>query len=118
MLVEAKKMAVFIFGMLMLLLLNLLPLVGTFLYAATTLLLTLSFLAWEYLSFVHERKQLDFSGQYRYLLKRKALLLGFACGVMTLLAIPFIQLLCIPLAVIGATMLWCEERRGEAPSPG
>ncbi len=36
-------------------------------------------------------------------------MLGYACGVMALLAIPFIQLLCIPLAVIAVTRLWCEE---------
>jgi hypothetical protein len=28
---------------------------------------------------------------------------------MAILAIPFFQLLCIPLAVIGVTRLWCEE---------
>ncbi len=28
---------------------------------------------------------------------------------MALLTIPFFQLFCIPLAVIGATRLWCEE---------
>lgn len=112
-LVEAKKMAVFVLGMLLLLLLNLLPLVGTFLYAASTLLLTLVFLAWEYLSFVHERKQLNFSTQYQYLKKRKLLLLGFASGVLALLAIPFMQLFCIPLAVIAATLLWCEEQQPE-----
>ena len=36
-------------------------------------------------------------------------MLGFSCGVMAMLAIPFFQLLCIPLAVIGATRIWCEE---------
>ena len=36
-------------------------------------------------------------------------MLGFSCGVMAILAIPFFQLLCIPLAVIGVTRLWCEE---------
>jgi CysZ protein len=110
-LVEAKKMAVFILCMVLLLLLNLLPLVGTFLYAASTLLLTLFFLAWEYLSFVHERKQFNFSIQYQYLKERKLLLLGFATGVLALLAIPLMQLFCIPLAVIAATLLWCEEQQ-------
>lgn len=109
--VEAKKMAVFILGMVLLLLLNLLPLVGTFLYAVSTLLLTLFFLAWEYLSFVHERKQWDFSMQYQYLKDRKLLLLGFSTGVLALLAIPLMQLFCIPLAVIAATLLWCDEQQ-------
>ena len=110
-LVEAKKMAIFILGMVLLLLFNLLPLVGTFLYAVSTLLLTLFFLAWEYLSFVHERKQLNFSKQYQYLKDRKLLLLGFSTGVLALLAIPLMQLFCIPLAVIAATLLWCEEQQ-------
>jgi CysZ protein len=112
MMVEAKKMLIFILGMVLLLLLNLLPLVGTFLYAASTLVLTLFFLAWEYLSFVHERKQMGFSQQWRYLMDRKMLLLGFATGVLALLAIPFLQLLCIPFAVIAATLLCCDEQAG------
>lgn len=111
-LVEAKKMLIFVLCMVLLLLFNLLPLVGTFLYAVSTLALTLFFLAWEYLSFVHERKQMDFSRQWRYLMDRKILLLGFATGVLALLAIPFLQLLCIPFAVIAATLLWCEEQAG------
>lgn len=110
--VEAKKMTVFILGMVLLLLLNLLPLVGTFLYAASTLFVTLFFLAWEYLSFVHERKKLNFSSQYSYLKQRKILLLGFATGVLAVLAIPLLQLFCIPLAVIAATLLWCDEQSG------
>jgi CysZ protein len=111
-LVEIKKMLVFVGGMLALLLLNLVPLVGSSVYALCSLLLTLFFLAWEYLGFVHERKRLDFAGQRRYLLDHKALLLGFSSGVMVLLAIPFLQLLCIPVAVTGATLLWCEEQAG------
>lgn len=111
-LVEIKKLLVFVGAMLALLLLNLVPLVGSSLYAVCSLLLTLFFLAWEYLGFVHERKRLDFAGQRRYLLGRKALLLGFASAVLVLLAIPFLQLLCIPVAVAGATLLWCEEQEG------
>ncbi|ABA88274.1 CysZ protein [Syntrophotalea carbinolica DSM 2380] len=110
--VEAKKMLLFILVMALLLLLNLLPVVGTFLYAVCTLGLTLFFLAWEYLSFVHERKPMNFSRQWHYLMKRKTLLLGFSTGVLALLAIPFLQLLCIPFAVVAATLLWCEEQAG------
>lgn len=111
--VEARKMLGFVLAMVLLLLFNLLPGIGSVLYAVGSLLLTLVFLAWEYLSFVHERKQLNFSMQYGYLRERKLLLLGFATGVLALLAIPFVQLLCIPLAVIAATMLWCEDQAGQ-----
>lgn len=50
-----------------------------------------------------------FREQKDYIFARKFLMLGFSCGVMTILAIPFFQLLCIPLAVMGITCLWCEE---------
>jgi CysZ protein len=108
-LVEIRKMAVFVLAMAALLLLNLLPLVGSLLYGFLSILLTLFFLAWEYLGFVHERKRHTFREQRQYLMLRKGLVLGFAAGVLLMLAIPFMQLFCIPVAVVGATLLWCEE---------
>jgi len=106
--VESKKMVLFVLGMLLLLLLNLVPALGTFLYALLSVLLTLFFLAVEYTGFVFSRHRLDFRTQRRYIFSRKALLLGFATGVLALLAIPFLQLLCIPAAVAGATLL-CND---------
>ncbi len=123
-LVEIRKMAIFVLAMAALLLLNLLPLVGSLLYGFLSVLLTLFFLAWEYLGFVHERKRHTFREQRRYLMRRKGLVLGFASGVLLMLAIPFMQLFCIPLAVVGATLLWCEEldesplRLGNRGEPG
>lgn len=108
-LMEGKKMWVFVAVMLLILPLNLLPVIGNALYALLATGLTLFFLCFEYLGFVMVRKGRFFSAQKQYILARKFLMLGYACGVMTLLAIPFLQLLCIPLAVIGATRLWCEE---------
>lgn len=111
-LVELKKMSLFVVAMLGLLLLNLLPGVGNLIYGVLSVLLTLFFLAWEYLAFIHERKKHDFRQQRRYLMERKLLVLGFASGVLLMLAIPFMQLACIPIAVAGATLLWCEEQVG------
>ena len=111
-LVELRKMAFFVLAMLGLLLLNLLPVIGTLLYGVLSVLLTLFFLGWEYLGFVQERKRASFGEQRRYLLQRKWLVSGFSCGVLLLLAIPFLQLLCIPMAVVGATLLWCEDAAG------
>ena len=111
-LVELKKMSLFVVAMLLLLLLNLLPVVGNLLYGVLSILLTLFFLAWEYFAFVHERKSRDFRYQRQYLMQRKPLILGFASGVLLMLAIPFLQLICIPVAVAGATLLWCEDKVG------
>lgn len=108
-LMEAKKIWLFVVVMVLILPLNLLPGVGNSIYTLLVVSLTLFFLCFEYLGFVLVRKRLFFREQKRYILARKFLMLGFSCGVMALLAIPFFQLLCIPLAVIGATSLWCEE---------
>ena len=106
---EAKKMSVFVVIMLLILPLNLLPGIGSGIYTVLAVSLTLFFLSFEYLGFVMVRKRKFFSEQKSYIFARKFLMLGFSCGVMALLLIPFFQMLCIPLAVIGVTRLWCEE---------
>ncbi len=108
MLVEVRKMAVFVGCMLLLLLINLLPGIGSALYAVLAPLLTLFFLVIEYMAFVLMRKQLNFARQRRYTFKRPLLMAGFGCSVFCLLAVPFVQFFCIPLAVVGATLLWCD----------
>lgn len=109
MLMEAKKMSLFVVVMLLILPLNLIPGLGNSAYTVLAVGLTLFFLCFEYLGFVLVRKRQFFREQKSYIFARKFLMLGFSCGVMALLAIPFAQLLCIPLAVIGITRLWCEE---------
>ncbi|MCF6238128.1 MAG: EI24 domain-containing protein [Candidatus Marinimicrobia bacterium] len=108
-LMEAKKMSIFIVVMVLILPLNLLPGIGNSIYTLLAVCLTLFFLCFEYLGFVLVRKRQFFREQKNYILARKFLMLGFSCGVMAILTIPFFQLFCIPLAVIGATRLWCEE---------
>lgn len=108
-LMEAKKMWVFVVVMILILPLNLLPGLGNSIYTVLAVSLTLFFLCFEYLGFVLVRKRQFFREQKNYIFARKFLMLGFSCGVMAMLAIPFFQLLCIPLAVIGATRIWCEE---------
>jgi CysZ protein len=106
---EVKKIWIFVVVMILILPLNLLPGIGNMVYTVLAVGLTLFFLCFEYLSFVMVRKRQFFKGQKNFIFNRKFLMLGFACGVMALLAIPFMQLLCIPLAVIAVTRLWCEE---------
>ena len=97
--------------MLDLLRLNLLPVAGSALYAVLSLLWTLFFLAVEYLGYAMTRRRFSFGAQRRFVMARPAVMAGFGCGVLTVLAIPFLQLFCIPVAVSGATLLWCEEQR-------
>ncbi|MFK5926187.1 MAG: EI24 domain-containing protein [Desulfuromusa sp.] len=106
--VEIKKMVVFVVAMALLFGLNFIPVIGSLIYAVLAPAFTLFFLAVEYMAFVLMRKQLCFAAQRRYIFKRPILLLGYACGVFCMLAIPFVQFFCIPLAVVGATLLWCD----------
>lgn len=111
--VEVKKLSVFIICMLLLFSINLVPGIGSLIYAVLAPIFTLFFLAVEYLAFVLMRKQLTFKEQRRYITGRPVLMAGFACGIFCLLAIPFVQFFCIPLAVVGATLLWCDFPREE-----
>jgi CysZ protein len=108
MLIELKKQLFFIVGMILLLLMNLLPWFGPLAYAVLAPLFTLFFLVIEYLSFVLMRKQVGFDQQRSYVFGRPLLMAGFGCAVFCLLAIPLLQFFCIPLAVSGATLLWCD----------
>lgn len=108
MLTELKKQLFFIVGMILLLLMNLLPGFGAMAYAVLAPIFTLFFLVIEYFSFVLMRKQVRFGQQRRYVFGHPLLMAGFGCAVFCLLAIPLLQFFCIPLAVSGATLLWCD----------
>lgn len=81
------------------------PLVGQIIVACVTFLL----LAFEYLDLPLSRRRLKFREKRRILWKHKFGMLGFgtACGL--LLAIPFINVLSIPLSVIAGTLFYCER---------
>ncbi len=114
---ESKKISLFVLGMALLLLLNLIPGIGTLIYAVLSVLFTLFFLVVEYTGYVFSRKQLAFGEQRRFIFNRKFLSLGFGVGVFCTLAIPFFQFFCIPIAVVGATLLWVDTESRPADRP-
>lgn len=105
---EGKKILFFVFGMVLLLLLNLIPVFGSLLYPVLSFLLTTFFLAVEYTGYIFSRKRLTYKDQRRFIFSRPALFFGFGTGLLCLLAIPFLQFLCIPLGVVGAMQLYAE----------
>ena len=109
--VEIKKLTVFVVGMMLLFGLNFIPGIGSVMYAVLAPIFTIFFLVVEYLAFVLMRKQLSFAEQRRYIFKHPILMFGYGCGVFCMLAVPFVQFFCIPLAVVGATLLWCDFPR-------
>jgi CysZ protein len=106
--VELKKLVIFAGCMLALFAINFIPGIGSLIYAVLAPILTLFFLVVEYLAFVLMRKHMSFHQQRRYIFRHPVMMTGFACAVFCLLAVPFLQFFCIPLAVVGATLLWCD----------
>ena len=102
---ESKKIIIFVILMLLLLPLNLIP-GGTLPYSVLSVLLTIFFLVVEYTGYVFNRKHLTFRDQRHFIFSQKFLMIGFGTGIMGMLAVPFLQFLCIPFGVVGATQLW------------
>lgn len=107
---EAKKIGVFLLGMLVLLLLHLLPLLGAMLYPILSVAWTAFFLVMEYTGYVFARKGLSFKAQRQIVYRNAALMAGFGLGLVCILAVPFLQFFCIPLGVVGAVRLLAEAK--------
>lgn len=103
--VEIKKIFFFVGGMVLLLPLHFLPGVGTLLYGAFSLAWTIFFLVVEYAGYSLTRNRFTFAAQRRLILAQAPLLLGFGSALFCLLLIPLLQFFCIPLGVVGATLL-------------
>lgn len=105
---ESKKMVVFIGAMICLLPFYFIPVVGMMIHSVLSFLLISFFLVIEYTGYYFGRRNTTFQGQRRFVFSHKLLSAGFGVGTFCLLAIPLIQMFCIPLGVIGATCL-CYE---------
>jgi len=111
---EVLKIAVFIGGLLLLLLLMLLPAVGPLIYSLLSMIWTALFLVVDYTSFIFSRRQLSFRDQRLFLRQRRLAALGFGLGSLCLLAIPLLQFFTIPLGVIGAVQFWNDQVKLDA----
>jgi len=107
---ETRKILLFVLVMVLLLLLNLIPVVGSLLYPILSAGLTIFFLVVEYTGYTFTRKHLSFKDQRRYISQNKSLLFGFGTGLLLVLAIPLFQFLCIPLGVVGGTRICFDAK--------
>ena len=114
---ESVKMIIFVVLMVLLLPLNLIP-GGTLPYSVLSVMLTIFFLVVEYTGYVFSRKHLTFRDQRHFIFSRKFLMMGFGSGVLSVLAVPFLQFFCIPLGVVGATQLWHDLAGNETTKLG
>jgi len=111
------KLLIYVGGLLALLLLNLLPLIGSALYGALVIVYTLFFLGWEYFDYSMERWKFTFGVKVKTSFRHASVFIGFGAGASLMLFVPIINLAAIPLCVIGATLLFCDLKRGGTLSP-
>lgn len=102
--------------MLPLLLVNLVPALGSALYLVLSWGVTAFFLAREMLDGVTSRRRMSLLAKLRLVRQHLALMLGFGVAMNVLLWIPLVNFLCLPIGVVGGTLLYVElERAGLAP---
>lgn len=103
--------------MLPLLALNLLPAVGSVLSMVLSWAVTGAFLAREMLDGVTSRRRMSLGAKVRLVRTHLALMEGFGVAMNLMLWVPLLNFLCLPIGVVGATLLYCDlEKAGQAPS--
>lgn len=110
---EIKKLGMLIGIQLALLLLNLLPGIGTAIYVVLSPTFVVFFLAFEYLDFTLSRKRMPFKEKWRLIWKHKAPCVGMGLAFFFTTVVPFVNFFVLPAAVTSATLLYVEIAPGE-----
>jgi CysZ protein len=111
------SLAIYLFCMAPLLLLNLIPGLGSVLFTVASWTLTAFFLAREMLDGATSRRRMSFKAKLELVNRHRPLMGGFGFAQNLLLWIPLANFVCLPIGVIGGTLLYIElERAGLAPS--
>jgi CysZ protein len=113
---ESKRLALYAAVMLGLLVLNLVPGLGSLAYGVLAWLTTCFFLAGEFLDFPLERRGWSLLAKMRYVLGLRLTGLGFGLAVFALGVVPVVNLALLPLAAVGGTLLYLERPPRSGPS--
>ena len=113
---ECRKIVYYLPRLLALLLLTLIPVVNL---VASPLLLAFGvwMMAVQYIDYQADNDQVGFMDMLRWMRGRRALSLGFGLPVYVGMLIPLVNLLVMPSAVAGSTLLWVREGPGLRPVP-
>lgn len=107
---ELRKIGYYLPRLLILLLLSFIPLVNL---VASPLLLIFGvwMMAVQYIDFQADNDQVSFIDMLRWMRGKRMVSLGFGLPVYVGMLIPLVNLLVMPSAVAGSTLLWVRERR-------
>ena len=113
---ECRKIVYYLPRLLALLLLTLVPVVNL---VASPLLLAFGvwMMAVQYIDYQADNDQVGFMDMLRWMRGRRGLSLGFGLPVYIGMLIPLVNLLVMPSAVAGSTLLWVREGPGLRPVP-
>lgn len=102
---NAVKLLVFIIAIYLILFpLNLIPLVGSVIYAALSAFVSFALLGWEFLDFTWDRWRWTFKDKKSFVKKNLVSVAALGFSISILLVIPVINLALMPAAACGATV--------------
>ncbi len=112
---EIKRIFLYLSLMIPLLLLNLIPAVGTVIYGAIFGVVTLLFLAFDFVDHPLGRRRIPFREKRKFIIKHFSSMIGFGAGVFIFLLVPIVNFIVLPLNAVGGTILFSEieHRYGE-----
>jgi len=96
------------------LVLLLIPVLGGILYPCACALISALLLAYEYLGYPMDRRKFSWQQKGEFVRSRFGPILGFGLGVLVSASIPVINLLFIPIAAVGGTLLFLDLNRGDS----
>ncbi len=113
-----RILGVYIFLQILLLPLWLIPGIGAPLFSVASMLLSAYMLSYEYLGYPLDRRRYSFKEKRRFLKDRLRPNLGFGLGCLALASIPLVNILLIPAAVAGGTLLYLDLNPTDTRDPG
>lgn len=114
---EIKKWTVYLAIMACLVPLLLVPFAGHLAFSVLGGLVTFWFLGFEYLDYAFERRHMRFTDRRRFCWSHRSAIIGLGAAVTAATMIPFAGFVVMPLAVVGATLLFLDLRPREADEP-
>jgi CysZ protein len=101
-----------------LLILNLVPVIGSPAYAILSMLFTWLIMATDLISFPLSRRRIPFFKRWQVIWAHRWLAMGFGCAVFLMTFIPGLNLLLLPFAAAGGTVFFAELAQvGDIPAP-
>ncbi len=108
---ELQKLLLILAIGLLLLLLNLIPVVGQLLATAGGVALGATIVCLDFFDYPLERRRLSFREKLGLIRRSLPASAGFGLACLTLVSIPFVNLLSIPVCVAAGTLFFCDRVR-------